>query len=262
MGRNPTMPLARNPADLGRARIVRVCDDRSKACVGEVAGQKLHSIFRILRSRLDLAPVSYQQSEGCKYSTGRSKMLSQRKYPIRDAKNGASMRECQCSLETLDCLRALLLALKRFVSDDTAAPPTVGSRDEFALLVIAARRLLEQLQEHAAADAVVSNTLPEGLFSLTSRQFKVLQLVAEGYANKQIAAELGISIKTVEKHRQQVMAKLNIHETAGLTRFAIDAGVIGSRFQPGYCPWHAKDSCPVFAAAGRRQTDGLEWTPA
>lgn len=63
---------------------------------------------------------------------------------------------------------------------------------------------------------------------LTSRESEVLQLVAEGSANKQVAAELGISIKTVEKHRQQLMDKLNIHDTAGLTRYAMAAGVIES----------------------------------
>jgi DNA-binding NarL/FixJ family response regulator len=57
---------------------------------------------------------------------------------------------------------------------------------------------------------------------LTKREAETLQLIAEGYANKQIAAELGISIKTVEKHRQQIMHKLNIHEVAGLTRYAIE----------------------------------------
>lgn len=66
---------------------------------------------------------------------------------------------------------------------------------------------------------------------LTSRETEVLQLVAEGSANKQVAAALGISIKTVEKHRQHLMDKLNIHETAGLTRYAIAAGVIESSVQ-------------------------------
>jgi DNA-binding NarL/FixJ family response regulator len=66
---------------------------------------------------------------------------------------------------------------------------------------------------------------------LTSRESEVLQLVAEGSANKQIAATLGISIKTVEKHRQHLMDKLNIHETAGLTRYAIAAGIIEGRVQ-------------------------------
>ena len=67
---------------------------------------------------------------------------------------------------------------------------------------------------------------------LTSREEGVLQLIAEGKANKQIASELGISIKTVEKHRQHLMQKLGIHDIAGLTRYAIAAGVIESSVQP------------------------------
>lgn len=61
---------------------------------------------------------------------------------------------------------------------------------------------------------------------LTSREVEVLQLVAESDANKQIAAELGISIKTVEKHRRSLMRKIDIHDTAGLTRYAIASRVI------------------------------------
>jgi DNA-binding NarL/FixJ family response regulator len=67
---------------------------------------------------------------------------------------------------------------------------------------------------------------------LTSREAEVLQLIAEGKANKQIAAELCISIKTVEKHRQQVMNKLNIHHIAGLTRYALAKGVIENSVRP------------------------------
>ena len=66
---------------------------------------------------------------------------------------------------------------------------------------------------------------------LTSREMEVLQLIAEGKANKEIAAELGISIKTVEKHRGHLMEKLDIHDTAGLTRHAIAAGIIESSVQ-------------------------------
>ena len=63
---------------------------------------------------------------------------------------------------------------------------------------------------------------------LTAREREVLQLIAQGNANKVTAAELGIGIKTVEKHREHLMEKLNIHETAGLTRYAIATGIIGS----------------------------------
>jgi DNA-binding NarL/FixJ family response regulator len=66
---------------------------------------------------------------------------------------------------------------------------------------------------------------------LTSREMEVLQLIAEGKANKQTAAELGISVKTVEKHREKVMSKLDIHDAAGLTRYAISAGIIESSVQ-------------------------------
>jgi DNA-binding NarL/FixJ family response regulator len=61
---------------------------------------------------------------------------------------------------------------------------------------------------------------------MSSREVEVLQLIAEGLANKQVASELAISIKTVEKHRQNLMRKLGIHDTAGLTRYAISAGII------------------------------------
>lgn len=63
---------------------------------------------------------------------------------------------------------------------------------------------------------------------LTARESEVIQLVAEGMANKQIGAALGISSKTVEKHRQHLMDKLDIHDTATLTRYAISAGIIES----------------------------------
>jgi DNA-binding NarL/FixJ family response regulator len=66
---------------------------------------------------------------------------------------------------------------------------------------------------------------------LTSREAELLQLIAEGHVNKQIAGELNISIKTVEKHRQHLMEKLDIHDIAGLTRFAIAAGIIESSVQ-------------------------------
>jgi len=66
---------------------------------------------------------------------------------------------------------------------------------------------------------------------MTAREVEVLQLVAEGMSNRQIGGELGISVKTVEKHRQSLMDKLGIHDTAGLTRYAISTGVIENKVQ-------------------------------
>jgi DNA-binding NarL/FixJ family response regulator len=89
-----------------------------------------------------------------------------------------------------------------------------------------------RLQTHATGSSsrkgvLMTNKAPR----LTPREVELVQLVAEGKANKQIATELDISIKTVEKHRQSVMAKLDIHDTAGLTRYAISAGIIESSVQ-------------------------------
>jgi DNA-binding NarL/FixJ family response regulator len=85
-----------------------------------------------------------------------------------------------------------------------------------------AKRLREKTSTPPPQDASVKAANLE----LTPREAEVLQLIAEGFANKQIAGELGLSVKTVEKHRQQVMYKLNIHDIAGLVRHAVEKGII------------------------------------
>lgn len=61
---------------------------------------------------------------------------------------------------------------------------------------------------------------------LADRERQVLQLIAEGKTNKDIADMLGITVKTAESHRAHVMEKLQIHDTAGLVRYAIRQGLI------------------------------------
>lgn len=87
---------------------------------------------------------------------------------------------------------------------------------------------LQRLQGQSVNRQGITNTK---ISRLTSRETEVLQLIAEGKANKQTAAELGIGIKTVEKHRQHLMAKLDLHDTASLTRYAISSGIIESSVQ-------------------------------
>lgn len=70
--------------------------------------------------------------------------------------------------------------------------------------------------------------VPSALDQLTPREREVLQLVAEGNTNRQIAVMLTISVKTVEKHRYNLMDKLNIRDVAGLVRFAIENNVISA----------------------------------
>jgi DNA-binding NarL/FixJ family response regulator len=61
---------------------------------------------------------------------------------------------------------------------------------------------------------------------LTPRQVEILRMIAEGRSSKQIAFDLGVSVKTVDTHRAQLMDRLRIHDVAGLVRYAIRIGLI------------------------------------
>ena len=76
--------------------------------------------------------------------------------------------------------------------------------------------------------AVTPGSGRNSLDRLTTRQREILQLVAEGHSTKDIARRLALSIKTVETHRAQLMARLDIHDIAGLVRYAIRAGIASS----------------------------------
>ncbi|MBW1803476.1 MAG: response regulator transcription factor, partial [Deltaproteobacteria bacterium] len=62
--------------------------------------------------------------------------------------------------------------------------------------------------------------------TLTQREREILKLIAEGYKNKEVADYLCISLKTVEKHRANLMKKLNLHNAAALTAFAMEKGLV------------------------------------
>jgi len=62
--------------------------------------------------------------------------------------------------------------------------------------------------------------------TLTAREREILKLIAEGYKNKEIADDLCISVKTVEKHRANLMEKLNLHNVQALTTYAIERGLV------------------------------------
>ncbi len=62
--------------------------------------------------------------------------------------------------------------------------------------------------------------------TLTEREREILKLIAEGYKNREIGEHLFISLKTVEKHRSRLMKKLDLHNTAALTAFALEKGMI------------------------------------
>lgn len=137
-----------------------------------------------------------------------------------------------------------VLILSSYSDDEYVQQLTEAGAAGYLVKQTAANDLLKAIREAQRGNAFFSPSIAKRLrdqcreaFStgqpmkpasnaLTTREAEVLQLIAEGRANKQIAGELCISIKTVEKHRQQVMNKLGIHDVASLTRYAISKGII------------------------------------
>lgn len=88
-----------------------------------------------------------------------------------------------------------------------------------------AKRLTEMIRSEAAPSATPSAAAPS-LDVLTNREREILSLIARGLLNKEIGAQLGISVRTVEAHRDSVVRKLGIRSAAGLTRFAMEQGLL------------------------------------
>jgi DNA-binding NarL/FixJ family response regulator len=95
------------------------------------------------------------------------------------------------------------------------------ARGETYLSPAASTHLVAGYQRHESG----AGSAPD---PLTPRQREVLRLIAEGLPTKAIARKLGISAKTVEVHRTQLMDRLDIHEIAGLVRYAIRTGLVGA----------------------------------
>ena len=99
--------------------------------------------------------------------------------------------------------------------------------EELLLAIRAANRggmyLSPAVSRPIVRDALASDSTEDasGLSRLTRREREVLKLIAEGHTNPAIALLLGIAVKTVDNHRANLMAKLGIHDVAGLTRIAI-----------------------------------------
>jgi len=139
---------------------------------------------------------------------------------------------------TREVPEARVLILSTYSHDESVTKAVEAGAAGYLLKQTATNELVEAIRSvnngsryfSPAIARRLQNRFPQGLEpgrpategrSLTTRETEVLQLIADGYSNKEIGAELGISVKTVEKHRQQVMNKLGIHETAGLTRYAL-----------------------------------------
>jgi DNA-binding NarL/FixJ family response regulator len=141
-------------------------------------------------------------------------------------------------------------AIQRVQPDTKTIVLTVHDEDEYVLNAFragvrgyvlkkqASEDLLQAIREVQAGSVYVSPGISRALVDavrantqfrpdlLTGREREVLQLVAEGKTSKEIASVLDVSVKTVETHRANIMNKLDIHETAGLVRYAIRHGIV------------------------------------
>ena len=144
------------------------------------------------------------------------------------------------------CPSSRVLVLSSYADDELVTRLIDSGATGFLHKQSAATELVHAIRETKQGKAVFSQSIATRLAKLkrdafnsgsqtkrrkphlSSRETEVLQLISRGDPNKQIADVLGISIKTVEKHRQQVMDKLNIHDIAGLTRYAVCHGLVGT----------------------------------
>lgn len=141
-----------------------------------------------------------------------------------------------------ECPETKVIILSSYQDDPHVEASVSAGAAGYLLKATAAAEIIQAVREVHKGNAYFSSVIAERLRaqsisrigapkkdplkSLSTREAEVFQLVAEGFSNKQIAAELNISIKTVEKHRQSLMAKLDIHCIAGLTRHAVNNGII------------------------------------
>jgi DNA-binding NarL/FixJ family response regulator len=82
------------------------------------------------------------------------------------------------------------------------------------------------VEAYLAKRSVADSTEPPGPIALTSREREVVQLLAEGKSNKEVADRLGISARTAEGHRGEIMRKLKLGSLAALIRYAIRNGIV------------------------------------
>ena len=129
-------------------------------------------------------------------------MHSDKEYVLRALRAGAS----GYLLKDAD-INQLEMAIKAVAAGETFLSPSIS------------RHVISDYVQRVGAE-------PSPRDELTPRQREILQLIAEGRSKQDIAQTLGVSVKTVETHRDQMMERLGIHDVAGLVRYAIRAGII------------------------------------
>lgn len=140
-------------------------------------------------------------------------------------------------LLSMDASLAVILLTMHTEEHHVAAALRAGVKG-YVLKTQAAEELIQAIREVArnqtylspgVSRAVINGYLsgvPAAADPLTAREAQVLKLVAEGHTSKEIAVTLNLSVKTAESYRAHLMEKLDIHDTAGLVRYAIRRGLI------------------------------------
>ena len=137
-----------------------------------------------------------------------------------------------------------VLILSSYSDDQCIQKSITAGVSGYLMKETAAKDLLRAIREVCNGNAFFSPPIAKRLLNrwtngdlqsrsvappaLTPRQREIVQLIAEGYSSKQMAQHLTVSVKTIEKHRQAAMTKLDIHEVATLTRYALSSGVVES----------------------------------
>jgi len=141
---------------------------------------------------------------------------------------------------TLAAPSTKVLTLSSYSDDQHVQQALNAGASGYVMKETASRELVHGIHDAANGNAFFSPLIagsllrrwksrksqPNPSLALTDRQKDVVQLIAEGHSNKQMAALLFISVKTVEKHRQALMDKLNIHQVATLTRYAVSQRLV------------------------------------
>jgi DNA-binding NarL/FixJ family response regulator len=121
---------------------------------------------------------------------------------------------------------------KQAAAEELVAAVRAVAQGQLYLQPALARWLIEDYQLLAAAETSPAETLPRkqtdprGLDVLTPRERQVLELIAEGHSNKEIGRRLGLSHKTIGRHRERIMNRLNLHSRTELVKFAIRTNLI------------------------------------
>ena len=216
MSKNPIRVLIADDHALVREGIRRVLDDDPGFDVVAEAADGRQAITRVGETEPDVAILDISMPELSGLEAARR---------LRDEHPALKILILSMHDESEYVMRAVHAGAAGYLLKDDAGPAllrqavrAVHAGDSFFSPAVATR----------LTDALRGGSSGAGdpLELLTARELEVLRLVAGGNSNKQIATELGISRRTVESHRESLMRKIEIRTVAGLTRFALEHGLL------------------------------------